>query len=275
MNGIIVQVGGNITLCLPYEFETLKATDIFENLITFLEESKPLKMKKEISLSPFTLGFFKYWGNSIKIGEEVFEVQVEKDLNNNWKKYVDDSKIPDCLRNRDICREIFNIDCTWVPRNSGPHYEHPDSGIQVLPLVNPVKSYIYLAVEHAEDDDIKMEDSNMGSVKAAIRKFGYIKALFKIVIYKPLNREKIKNEQKIQDQLEMIRQEIKRICLNQEKERPETWLIIMLFNYFQSSRIITDQKELLLRGYELNSTGEVIRKGEKDYYEYRIIDFYA
>ncbi len=260
---------------MPNEFKSLKTTDIFENLNKFLEELKPLKIKKKTSLSPFTLGFFKYWGNCIKIGEEVFEVQCEKDLNDNWKLYVDDSKIPDCLRYRDICREIFNIDCTWVPINSGPHYEHPDSRKQVLPLVNPIKSYIYLAVEHAEDDDIKMEDSNMGSVLAAIRKFGYIKTLFKIVIYKPLNREEIKNELKIQDQLESIRQEIKRICLHQEKERAETWLIIMLFNYFKSSSIITDENELLLRGYELNSTGEVIRNGEKDYYEYRIIDFYA
>jgi len=272
LNGIIVQVGGNITLCLPYEFESLKTTDIFENLINLLEELKPHKIKRETSLSPFTLGFFKYWGNCIKIGGEVFEVQCEKDLNDNWKKYVDDSKIPDCLRYRDNCRELFNIDCTWVPKNSGPYWKSETE--QILPKVNPTQSYIYLAIEHAEDNKITLEGSNMGSTLTGIRKLGYIKSLFKIVIYKPFKGEVIKNEPKIQEQLESIRQEIKRIGLRQEKERAETWLIIMLFTYFKSSSIKIDENELLLRGYELNRSGEVNKNIEKYYYEYRIKDFY-
>lgn len=268
-----MQLGGNITLCLPNEFKSLKTTDIFENLNKFLEELKPHKIKIETSLSPFTLGFFKYWGNCIKIGEEVFEVQCEKDLNDNWKKYVDDSKIPDCLRNRDICRELFNIDCTWVPKNSGPYWKSETE--QILPKVNPTQSYIYLAVEHAEDNKIALEGSNMGSTLTGIRKFGYIKSLFKIVIYKPLKGEEIKNEPKIQDQLESIRQEIKRIGLHQEKENAETWLIIMLFNYYKSSSIEIGENDLLLRGYEMDSIGEIINIDDKEYSEYQITDFYS
>jgi len=119
MNGIMVQVGGNITICLPNEFESLKTKDIFENLINFLEELKPLNIDKDkISLAPFTLGFFKYWGNDIKIGGEEFEVQCEKDLDQNWNKYIGKAKTPDCLLKRDKYRELLNIDLTWVPKNS-------------------------------------------------------------------------------------------------------------------------------------------------------------
>lgn len=276
MNGIIVQVGGNITLCLSNEFESLKTTDFFENLIKFLEELKPHKIKKETSLSPFTLGFFKYWGNNIKIDEEVFEVQCKRDLNIKWKEYIVDTKIPECLRSRDRCRELLNIDSTWVPKNSGPYWKSDKE--QFLPKTNPTQSYIYLAVEHAENDDIILEGSNSvtkGTTFTAIRKLGYIKSLFKIVIYKPFRREERKDNQEILEQLNSIRHEIKRIALYQEKERAETWLIIMLFNYYESSSINIDENDLLLRGYELNSIGEIIKNGEKDYYEYRIKDFYA
>lgn len=255
--------------------EKITAKDVFENLTGFLEELKPLIGKDTISLAPFTLGFFKYWGKDIKIGDEEFEVQCEKDLNENWKHYVAEAKIPDCLLNRDVSRELLNIDCTWVPKNSGPYYISPDSDTQLLSTLNPHKSYIYLAVEHAEDTTITLEGSNLGPVITAMRKLGYIKSLFKIVIYKPFKGEKMKNEPKIQEQLNKIQEEIKRIGLYQEKERTETWLIIMLFNHYESSSIKIGEKDLLLRAFELNNTGEVIKIGENDYNEYQIEDFYA
>jgi hypothetical protein len=248
------------------------------NLAGFLEKLKPLKINKDkISLAPFTLGFFKYWGKDFKIEGKEFEVQCKKDLNKNWKKYVTKAKIPDCLLDRGVCRELLNIDCTWVPKNSGPYYKNPASDNQVFPLEYPFNSYIYLAVEHAEDDDINMRDSNMGSPMTAIRKLGYIKSLFKIVIYKPFKNEWNKNDQTIKTQLDMIQKEIKRIELHQEKGKADNWLIIMLFNYFKRSSIVIGKNDLLLRGYALDNIGEIISKDEdsKNYHEYKITGFYA
>jgi len=107
----------------------------------------------------------------------------------------------------------------------------------------------------------------------AIRKLGYIKSLFKIVIYKPFKGEKKKNEEKIKEQLNLIQKEIIRIGLNQEKK--ENWLIVMLFN--PKIRGVINNNDLILRGYALDNTGEVINKDEdsKNYHEYKITGFYA
>lgn len=256
------------------ENENIATKSVIDNLGDFLAKLKPLNTNKRTSLSPFTLGFFKWWANQFKIDNEVFEAQCERDLDKNWSKYINDiSRIPDCLRQRDICRELLNVDCTWVPRNSGPYYKTPYTKKQFFPKVNPNHSYIYLAVEHAEDNSIILEDSNLGSVLTAIRKLGYIKSLFKVVIYKPFKGEKKKNEEKIEEQLKLIQEEIIRIGLHQEEK--ENWLIVMLFNH--KIRGVINNNDLLLRGYALDNTGEVISKHEdsKNYHEYKITGFYA
>lgn len=259
------------------ENENIATKSVIDNLGDFLSKLKPLNINKRTSLSPFTLGFFKWWANHFKINNVVFEAQCERDLNKKWVKYINDkSKIPDCLLDRGICRELLNVDCTWVPKNSGPYYETSDSKKQIFPTVRPIQSYIYLAVEHAEDNDIILNGSNLGSVMTDIRKLGYLKSLYNIVIYKPFKDEKIKNENKIQEQLAFIQAEIKLIGLNQEKERMEKWVIIMLF-YHERNSIVPNEKDLFLRGYEIDRAGKVISKGENDknYYEYKITDFYA
>ena len=260
--------------CMANRNEDITKEYIIDNLGDFLAKLKPLNMNKRTSLSPFTLGFFKWWVKHFKINTEAFEAQCERDLDKNWSKYITDrNKIPDCLRQRDICRELLNVDCTWVPRNSGPYYNGPFTKKQFFPKINPNQSYIYLAVEHAEDNSIILEDSNLGSVLTAIRKLGYIKSLFKIVIYKPFKGEKKKNEEKIKEQLNLIQKEIIRIGLNQEKK--ENWLIVMLFN--PKIRGVINNNDLILRGYALDNTGEVINKDEdsKNYHEYKITGFYA
>lgn len=234
-----------------------------------------MKIYKENSLSPFTIGFFKWWINDIENGDERFEAQCEKDLYKNWNKYIELAKIPECLRSGDVCRELLNIDCTWVPKYSGPYYISPDSTKQMLPTQNPSKSYIFLAFEHAEDNSIILNGSNMGSVITAIRKLGYIRSFFKIVIYKPFKGESIKNDQKIREQLNRISQEINRIGLHQDKEKTEIWYIIMLFNYYEISSIEIGENDLLLRGYEMDSIGEIINIDDKEYSEYQIKDLYA
>lgn len=259
------------------ENEKITTKSVIDNLGDFLSKLKPLNINKRTSLSPFTLGFFEWWANHLKINNVVFEAQCERDLNKKWVNYITETtKIPDCLKYRDTCRELLNVDCTWVLRNSGPYYETSISKKQVFPTIRPFQSYIYLAVEHAEDKSIILDGSNLGSVMTDIRKLGYLKSLYNVVIYKPFKDEKIKNENKIQEQLGFIEEEIKLIGLNQEKERMEKWLIIMLF-YHEKNSIVPNKKDLFLRRYELDRAGKVISKGENDknYYEYKITDFYA
>lgn len=253
-----------------YKLE-LKEDKKEDNIVDFKTYSK---INTDTSLSPFILGFFKMWGNSFNIGNEKFEAQCERDLNKKWRQYLETTKIPQCLQVRENCRELLNIDCTWVPKNSGPYYLSPESEKQKLPKPYPTKSYIYLAVEHAEDNAIKLEGSNMGSALTAIRKLGYIKSSFKIVIYKPFKGEQTKNEQKIQEQLNLICDEIKRIELQKDKEKTETWFIIMLFNYYKNC-IYIGENDLLLRGYEIDNNGKIIKSNEDDYYKYQITNFYA